>query len=137
MTFLKFKLNLLNFAVVATSLSFMSPLALANPPDDGLDNLEIQIKSDAPISGAFASSDLNNDGRLNMSEFTLYAGDMAVSGDADYTAVVATGDYERAFKLLDADASGNLSEAEIVDQDDDLDFDGRASEGQVEPESEY
>ena len=115
----------------------MSPLALANPPDEDPDNTEIQIQSDAPISGTFASSDLNNDGRLNMSEFTLYAGDMAVSGDADYTAVVATGDYERAFKLLDADASGNLSEAEIVDQDDDLDFDGRASEGQVEPESEY
>ena len=136
MYFLNTKLNLLNIAVVATTLSFIPSLAAANPPVETPDVIEIQIKSDAPTSGAFASSDLNNDGRLNMSEFTLYAGDRAVSGDEDYTAIVATGDYERAFKLLDIDASGNLSEAEVIGQDDGLDYHDVAPEGQVETQSE-
>lgn len=121
MIFLNSKLNLFKIAVVATSLSLVPVLAFATPPVEYPDNMEMKTAQTAPTSGSFASSDLNNDGRLNLSEFTLYAGERAVSGDKDYTAVVAAGDYERAFKLLDVDTSGNLSEAEVANQKDGID----------------
>lgn len=93
-------LNLLNIAIVATSLAFLPATAQANPPLD--DETDTQITS-APSLDGFAGSDLDGNGTLDMSEFTLYAGDRAVAGDADFTAIVSSGDYETAFKLLDSD----------------------------------
>ena len=107
-------LNLLNIAIVATSFTFLLATAQANPPIDG--ESEMQMRTETS-SGGFAGSDLDGNGTLDMSEFTLYAGDRAVEGDADFTAIVSSGDYETAFKLLDSDGSGDLSEAEVTGDD--------------------
>jgi len=107
-------LNLLNLAFVATSLAFLPAVAQANPPTDSESKMQM---SSEPSSGGFAGSDLDGNGALDMSEFTLYAGERAVAGDADFTAIVSSGDYETAFKLLDSDGSGDLSEAEVTGDD--------------------
>lgn len=127
MSFLKSKMNLLGTTVVAASLSFMPVIASATPQDEMA----------APQgSVGFAGSDLNADGVLDMSEFTLYAGDQAVAGDADYTAVVSSGDYETAFRLLDADGNGSLSAEEVSGESDGIDED-IAPESETDTESEY
>ena len=107
-------LNLLNIAIVATSFAFLPAIAQANPPLDDETDMQMSTK---PSSGGFAGSDLDGNGTLDMSEFTLYAGDRAVAGDADFTVIVSSGDYETAFKLLDSDGSGDLSEAEVTGDD--------------------
>jgi Ca2+-binding EF-hand superfamily protein len=101
-------------AIVATSLAFLPAVAQANPPIDGESGMQMSTE---PSSGGFAGSDLDGNGTLDMSEFTLYADDRAVAGDADFTAIVSSGDYETAFKLLDSDGSGDLSEAEVTGDD--------------------
>lgn len=127
MSFLKSKMNLLGTTVVVASLSLTPVIASATPQDEMA----------APQgSVGFAGSDLNADGALDMSEFTLYAGDQAVAGDADYTAVVSSGDYETAFRLLDADGNGSLSAEEVSGESDDLDED-IAPESETDTESEY
>lgn len=133
MSFLKSKLNLLNIAVVATTLSFVPALAQANPPVEG----EVEMTPAEPSSGGFDGSDLNGDGSLDMSEFMLYAGDQAVAGDADFTAIVSSGDYETAFKLMDADANGSLSEDEVTGGSDGLEDEDMMPEGETETESDY
>lgn len=120
-------MNLLGTTVVVASLSLTPVIASATPQDEMA----------APQgSVGFAGSDLNADGALDMSEFTLYAGDQAVAGDADYTAVVSSGDYETAFRLLDADGNGSLSAEEVSGESDDLDED-IAPESETDTESEY
>ncbi len=135
MSFLKSKLNLLNFAVVATTLSFVPALAAANPPVESPDKKEIDIAPAAPVPSGFQSADLNVDGVLDMSEFSLYAGNQAVAGDSDFTAIVSSGDYENAFQLLDADASGSLSLDEVMGEDDDID-DNMTSKDEMELKAE-
>lgn len=135
MSFLKSKLNLLNIVVVATSLSLLPTVASANPPVEG--ESEMAPVADL-VPSRFENSDLNGDGTLDMSEFTLYAGDQAVGGDPDFTAIVSTGDYETAFKLIDADGNGIISPDELRGQDDELDEgEDIIPEGEVTPRSDY
>ena len=134
MSFLETKINLLGVAVVATSFAFLPASAFANPPIDGQENMEVDVTPAKPVSGGFTGSDLNGDGLLDMSEFTLYAGNQAVAGDADFTAIVSSGDYETAFKRLDADGSGALNAAEVMSGAGDLD-DNVMTEDKTQPES--
>lgn len=136
MSFLKLNTNLVGAAVIAAAFAFVPATASANPPAEGALEMAPPAETSPASHGSFKTADLNGDGSLDLSEFTLFAGDKAVSGDADFTAIVSSGDYETAFKLMDADGSGGLSAYEVSGHSGEDDND-MAPEGEVEPESDY
>ncbi len=145
MPFLKMKTLYLTSSLIAATSLVTAACAAANPPADA----QVDIKTDlmaaeveqvepAPSEpesfGPFGGTDLNSDGVLDLSEFTLYAGDQAVAGRADYIEIVSEGDYAAAFKALDVNGDGVLDADEVQSSDEEDADEGVADE--VQPSDE-
>jgi len=61
----------------------------------------------------FTAADVDADGALDRDEFTSYVIMRSDSGDADYSAVKISGDYDNHFNMKDYNADGLLTADEL------------------------
>ena len=68
----------------------------------------------------FVLADLDQDGQLNLDEFTTFAVMRSEDGDESFKDVVIGGEYRLAFSRYDADVSGGLELSELSPSEDSL-----------------
>lgn len=77
------------------------------------DNSNAETVEMSPSATAFASADIDENGTLSAPEFITFAELLAGQGDADYTALTESGDYDLAFAERDINADGALDKGEL------------------------
>ena len=118
-------LKILTTITIATFLA-----ASASAQDSGSDTVFDPLLG-APVAD-FVSADLDQDGRLNLDEFTTFAVMRSEDGDESFKDVVIGGEYRLAFSRYDTDASGGLELSELSAWEDKL----NESAGEPAPEED-
>jgi len=113
------KLTKLSIAATALMLA-AAPTAFAQ--DD-----TPEMTPDTQVADVFTSADIDADGALDRDEFISYVVMKSDAGDADYSSIKLSGEYDNHFNTRDYNADGLLTVEELK---------GPYSEDVVEPEME-
>ena len=110
-------LKILTTITIATTIAtFLA--ASASAQDSGSDTVFDPLLG-APVAD-FVSADLDQDGRLNLDEFTTFAVMRSENGDESFKDIVIGGEYRLAFSRYDTDASGGLGLSELSASEENL-----------------
>lgn len=99
------KLTKLSIAVTAFVLA-ATPAALAQ--DDTPD-----MTQDTQVADTFTSADIDADGALDRDEFISFVVMKSDAGDADYSSIKLSGEYDNHFNTKDYNADGLLTKEEL------------------------